>query len=214
MKKVSWLAVVLAVVFLFNVNVWAQDADDEDEDMLIGREAKFVEGIFGIYIDRGSRQNHFCPSGWMGDYGDIKLNESCKDAPYSGKTCVEIKYSAEGKQGANWCGIFWQNPPNNWGEKKGGYDIRGAKKLTFYAKGAKGDERIMEFKVGGITGTYADSDSIGIGPIDLTAEWQQYTIDLTDCDLSYISGGFCWATNADSNPDGCVFYLDDVQFEQ
>ena len=47
----------------------------------------------------------------------------------------------------------------------------------------------------------------------LTQEWKQYEIDLSGKDLSYISGGFCWATNLDVNPDGVVFYLDDIKYE-
>ena len=47
----------------------------------------------------------------------------------------------------------------------------------------------------------------------LTTDWQQFTIDLEGKDLSSISGGFCWATNLDVNPDGAMFYLDDIRFE-
>ncbi len=168
---------------------------------------------FGVYYDRGSRGNHFIPSGWMGDYGDIKISENCTDNPHSGKTCIKVTYTAQGKQGANWAGMYWQWPPNNWGEKKGGYDLTGAKKLTLWARGENGGETVLEFKVGGLTGTYSDSDSASIGPIQLTKEWKKYTIDLSDCDLSYISGGFCWVTNAMANPKGCTFYLDDIQYE-
>ncbi|MCK5346023.1 MAG: hypothetical protein KAR20_21580, partial [Candidatus Heimdallarchaeota archaeon] len=168
----------------------------------------------GVYYDRGNRQNHYIPSGWMGDYGDIKMNDNSKDQPHRGKTCIKFEYSAEGKQGANWCGVTWQNPANNWGEKDGGKDLREATKLTFWARGQAGNERIMEFKMGGIGGTYSDSDSIGVGPIDLTIEWQQYSIDLTEADLSYVVGGFCWSTSADANPDGMVFYVDDIQYEK
>ena len=137
--------------------------------------------------DRG---NHYIPSGWMGDYGDIKLDEGWKENPQAGKSCTKFSYSAQGKQGANWAGVFWQNPANNWGEKKGGFDVRGAKKLTFWARGEKGEERIMEFKVGGISGSYPDSDSASIGPIDLTAEWQQFTIDLVDRICRTLTAGF------------------------
>ncbi|HIE36441.1 MAG TPA: hypothetical protein EYP89_04295 [Candidatus Omnitrophica bacterium] len=31
--------------------------------------------VFYIYADKNSPQNHFIPSGWMGDYGDLKFNE-------------------------------------------------------------------------------------------------------------------------------------------
>jgi len=215
MKKLVWFVAILCVGLMFCAPVVsAEDWGDEEMDEIVGKAGDFKEGIFYVYKDKGDRANHYIPSGWMGDYGDIKMDLNCKEGPYEGKTCIEFNYTAKGKQGANWAGVFFQNPANNWGEKKGGFDLRGATKLTFWAKGTVGDERIMEFKTGGISGTYADSDSVGIGPIDLTAEWQQYTIDLTDVDLSYINGGFCWASNADSNPDGMVFYLDDIRYEK
>ena len=149
----------------------------------------------------------------MGDYGDISLNDRHMDNPHAGSTSIKIIYNGKATQGARWAGIYWQNPPNNWGTRPGGYDLTGAKKLTFWARGEKGGERIEEFKIGGITGEYADSDVAGIGPVVLTPEWQEYTIDLDGKDLSSISGGFCWVTNLDVNPQGCVFYIDDIKYE-
>jgi hypothetical protein len=216
MKKLFLVLAVLCVGLIASAPMAsAQSWDDEmmDEEV-IGKPAKFQDGVFYIYKDKSHKLNNYIPSGWMGDSGDIKMDLGCAENPYSGKNCIEFEYTAKGKNGANWAGVFWQNPANNWGEKKGGFDLRGAKKLTFWAKGKVGNERIMEFKMGGIGGPYGDSDSAGIGPIDLTPEWQQYEIDLTDIDLSYINGGFCWASNADSNPDGAVFYLDEIRFEQ
>jgi len=174
------------------------------------------DGVFRrlpIYSDAKSPDNHFIPSGWMGDYGDMKFNDKYMVNPHSGTTSIQIIYNTNATQGARWAGIYWQNPPNNWGTRPGGYDLTGAKKLTFWARGEKGGERIEEFKIGGITGEYADSDVAGIGPVVLTAEWQQFTIDLEGKDLSSISGGFCWATNLDVNPEGATFYLDDIRYE-
>ncbi len=176
---------------------------------------------FNVYTDRTARDNHFVPSGWMGDYGDIKLDTGWKDNPHGGTTCIKIVYTCEQKQGAGWAGIFWQNPANNWGTKPGGYDLTGAKKLVFWARGEKGGEMLSktqvgtlaEVKVGGITGEYADSDSVSIGPLMLTPEWKEYTIDLTGKDLTYISGGFCWAASAADNPSGFTIYFDDIYYE-
>jgi len=169
---------------------------------------------FYVYSDTRAATNHYIPSGWMGDWGDIKLDQNCKVNPYLGDTCIKITYSGEMSQGARWAGIYWQNPANNWGEKDGGFDLSGAKKFTFWARGEKGGERIEEFKVGGITGEFSDSDSSSIGPIVLNKEWTQYTIDLKGKDMSYIVGGFCWATNIDVNPNlPVVFYLDEMKYE-
>jgi len=168
---------------------------------------------FNVYTERSARDNHYIPSGWMGDWGDMKLDTGWKENPHSGTTCLKIIYSAEQKQGAGWAGIFWQNPANNWGTRKGGFDLRGAKQAVFWVRGAKGGELLAEVKVGGITGEYADSDSNSIGPITLTTDWKEYTIDLTGKDLSYISGGFCWAASAMDNPDGFTIFFDDMYYE-
>ncbi len=125
----------------------------------------------------------------------------------------QIIYSGKVSNGARWAGVYWQNPPNNWGNVDGGYDLSKANRITFWAKGEKGGERIEECKIGGLMGEYSDSDSAGIGPVILTDKWKQYVIDLKGKDLSYISGGFAWSLNVDVNPDGAVFYLDDIKYE-
>jgi len=168
---------------------------------------------FDVYTDKNARGNHYAPSGWMGDYSDLSFSDACKDNPHSGSTCISVIYRPNVSRGARWVGLYWQSPPNNWGDRKGGYDLTGAKKLTFWARGEKGGERIEEVKIGGITGTYPDSDIASAGPFILTKDWQEYSINLEDKDLSYISGGFCWSTNIDVNPDGCTFYLDNIRYE-
>jgi hypothetical protein len=30
---------------------------------------------FYVYLDKGARENHYIPSGWMGDYGDVKMDD-------------------------------------------------------------------------------------------------------------------------------------------
>ncbi len=167
---------------------------------------------FVVYLDKGNRENHYIPSGWMGDYGDIKLNDQSPDNPHSGTTCMQFSYSAKKSQDRGWAGVYWQNPANNWGNKKGGFDLTGITKLTFWARGAKGGEVIQKVMVGGIKGTYPDSASVEMGPIELTDTWKEYTINLAGKDLSYINGGFGWVTTADLNPEGCTFYLDDITY--
>jgi len=183
-------------------------------DTTMKPEGKKQEGMpFYVYSDRSSPKNHYIPSGWMGDYGDLKYDGASKEDPYLGDSCIKIIYNGKAAQGARWAGIFWQNPANNWGSTDGGSDLSKATKLTFWARGAKGGERIEEFKVGGIMGEFSDSDSASIGPVILTKEWTQYTIDLKGKDMSYIIGGFCWAANIDNNPEGATFYLDEIKYE-
>ncbi|AKL97998.1 hypothetical protein [Endomicrobium proavitum] len=168
---------------------------------------------FAVYVENASKANHFAPSGWMGDYGDLKISQASTDKPRSGNTAFKITYTAKMAQGAGWSGIYWQQPANNWGEKKGGYNLTGATKLTFWARGEQGGEKIAEFKVGGITGEFPDSDSQSIGPVVLTKEWQKFTIDLKGKDLTHIIGGFCFAASKDDNPNGFVIYIDDIIYE-
>lgn len=168
---------------------------------------------FPVYTDDSSPDNHYFPSGWMGDYADVTFDSAYLQNPHSGTTSIKIAYNNKATQGARWTGIYWQNPANNWGNRPGGYDLTGATKLTFWARGDKGGERIEEFKMGGMTGEYSDSDLAGIGPLVLTQEWKQYTVDLEGKDLSSITGGFAWAANIDNNPDGMIFYLDDIRYE-
>jgi len=170
--------------------------------------------VFYVYSDKGAQGNHFIPSGWMGDYGDLRIEDGNTIDPADGKTSIKWTYSGAAKQGANWAGCFWQNPANNWGDKLGGYDLTGYKRLTFWAKGQKGGESIAEFKVGGITGEHGDTDSQSIGPVELTKEWKKYTIDLADKNLSKIVGGFAWSASRDNNPDGFVIFLDEIRFEK
>jgi len=172
---------------------------------------------FYVYADSGSLDNHFIPSGWMPATAakDLRLDTNWKNYAFSGDTCIRVEY--KNNSGTRWAGIYWQNPANNWGTiPNAGLDLQGATKITFWARGDKGGEVIYEFKTGGLaSGEYIDSDSSSIGPIELTTEWKEYTIDLRGKDLSYVIGGFAWATNIDVNdPEGIVFYIDEIKFEK
>lgn len=169
---------------------------------------------FYVYEDKGTRGNHYVPSGFMPNGNCVSLNDSWAEDCYKGKTCIQLSYDVEcSRRDQKWVGIYWLNPPNNWGQKKGGFNLSEAEKLTFWAKGAAGGEQIQEFTMGGISGDYPDSDTAVIGPVILTNEWRKYTIDLRGKDLSYISGGFSWTTSEDVNSDSCTFFLDEIRYE-
>ena len=169
---------------------------------------------FYIYSDKGRRDNHFVPSGFMPDGKCISFNDRWQENCHNGKTCIKIVYDVEcSKESQEWAGIYWLNPANNWGRRKGGFNLTGATKLTFWAKGEIGGEQIQEFTIGGVEGDYPDSDKIVIGPVILSDQWKQYSIDLQGKDLSYISGGFAWSTEVAVNPESCVFYLDEMKFQ-
>ncbi len=171
--------------------------------------------LFTVYADAGDPfSSHFVPSGWMGDHQDVSLTTDHAENPRSGETCIKVVYRRNPAARHGWTGIVWQHPENNWGDRKGaGIDLSATSRLTFWARGEQGGERIEEFKVGGTKGPYPDSDEAKIGPVVLTQTWQQHIIDLSGSDLTHIIGGFVWAANLTGNPKGCIFYLDDIRFE-
>lgn len=170
---------------------------------------------FYVYQDKNSN-NHFVPSGYMADHECVAFDDAWQEGPKAGRSSILVVYdTACSRKKMKWAGIYWQNPANNWGGQKGGYDLRGATKLVFWAKGEQGGEHILEFKVGGIGArkAYPDTAEASIKNVILEPEWREYTIDLRGKDLSRIAGGFAWSTSVQVNSRPCVFYLDEIRFE-
>jgi hypothetical protein len=165
---------------------------------------------FEVYRDKGT---HFSPSGYMGDYGDVEIVSNWSTNPGKGEQCIKVTYAGKGLQGSNWAGVYWQDPEGNWGAINGaGYNLTGAKKIKFLARGESGAE-VVEFKAGGIAGKFPDSFRADGVIINLTPKWQEYEIDLTGNDLSTVVGGFLFTVSKTKNPAGCVFYLDEIRYE-
>jgi hypothetical protein len=183
--------------------------------MVVGACAGRAEVQFpmSVYGDGNPWEQHGAPSGWMGDFRDLRMDQKWTNHVHGGAACIKIIYTAQGSRYANMVGVMWQHPANNDGTIDGGLDLRGAKKVTFWARGEQGGEMIETFFFGGALGAYPDTDKTGINNIYLSKEWTQYEIDLSGLDLSYISCFFGWATARFNNPDGMVFYLDDIQVE-
>ncbi len=185
---------------------------------------------FYVYKDAGSACNHFNLRSLMPNESAFASMDECyKGNPHSGSTCIQCTYEASGR---NWGGFFFQNgvmfpheatPRENWGDyPNAGYDLTGATELTFWAKGHDGGEQVR-FDIGGI-GWRGDTPAaefpesiprISTGYIQLSSEWNQYSIDLSGKDLSYVLGGFSWVTSSGrNNGQNVVFYLDDIRFDK
>lgn len=162
--------------------------------------------------------NLFTASGWMGD-GElgrkyVEFSAADSTTPHSAPSCIKVSYTP-GSIG--WAGIYWQNQPDNWGDKPGtNYSNRSISKVSFWAKGARGGE-VVEFKSGGIENgnkKFRDSFVATTGRVTLTAEWRPYQIDLRGANLSSVIGGFAWVVSRDNNSTKTVsFFLDDIYFE-
>lgn len=170
---------------------------------------------FAVYTDGGAPGNHYVPSGYMGDYSAVTMNQYWARHPHDGKTCIQVTYRGALLPGVGWAGVYWQSPVDDWGTVRGrtGYDLRRARRLTFWVRGTTGAE-FVQFLVGGITGRYGDSlrPAVKTQVLQLSTAWQQVTINLAGKNLTHIIGGFGWVASAQDNPNGAVFYLDDIVY--
>ncbi|OQA23742.1 MAG: hypothetical protein BWY59_02543 [Verrucomicrobia bacterium ADurb.Bin345] len=153
---------------------------------------------------------NFALSGFMGDAADLRVSGGYAAMLRDGFPSLRVTYMPAGNSG--WSGAVWQNPANNWGTADGGYNLSKAKSLKFWARGERGDE-IVSFALGGNSANYPDSDALSSGPIQITGEWLEYVVDLSEVDLRYISAGFGFSVKREENPYGCTFFLDDVRYE-
>jgi len=155
----------------------------------------------------GGEASPYSPSGYMGDHKAIQMDADCTEKPHHGKTCLKVAFT----QDKGWGGVVWQNPPNDWGDKPGGFDLTGAEKLTFWARGENGNEQVtFGFGLINIDKKFHDNGKAET-KVTLTREWKQYTIDLTHCDMSCVKCGFRWVIAGQGHP--LTFYLSEVQYE-
>lgn len=175
------------------------------DSLLPGRAATLP---FYVYENQSSPANHFNPSGWMGKTSATKMNLGWLENPHSAPTCIQFQFAAD----TEWGGIIWQDPADDWGDRAGGWDLNGAKKLVFWARGGQGGE-VVSFKFGvlGHEKKFCDSGSGSLEALTLTPEWKEYAIELTGQDLTRIKTGFGWSLVAPGHP--VTFYLDDIRFE-
>ncbi len=203
---------ILIVLFFLSVPVVNAETM-EDVFPAQSKQKPFVPFI--VYQDKTSN-NRYIPSGYMPTGECLQVQDNETENCHQGDSCLKVTYDVHcSAKSRRWAGMYWLNPADNWGDRRGGYNLKGATKLVFWARGEEGNEQIAEFKVGGVgmNREFPDSDTAAIGPVILSKEWREYTIDLRDKDLSYIAGGFAWIANVDGNPDACTFYLDDIRFE-
>ena len=160
-----------------------------------------------VVYDEGGQPGAYIPSGWMGDTSAIRLDDQSTVQPKIGETCLQCEFT----QANGWAGVVWQNPENDWGDKIGGLDLTGAKKLKFWVRGNQGGE-LVKFGFGLIDRdkNYYDTAKKEI-EVRLQQEWQPIEIDLGNKELQRIKTGFYWVTAGQGRP--IKFYLDRIVFE-
>lgn len=161
-----------------------------------------------VYDEADREPAAYVPAGWMGNAKAIQIEPKCDVKPHGGKTCIRCDFTEK----TGWGGVVWQSPAGDWGDRPGGFDLTGAKKLTFWARGEKGGESVtFVFGLFPHEKRFFDTASGKLEKVKLTTEWTQYTIDLAGKDLSRIKSGFAWTLAANGEP--VTFYLDDIQYE-
>lgn len=157
--------------------------------------------------DDGFENMPWAPSGWMGSTDFLTLDGSYADDVHEGSSAIRMRY--EGKFG--WVGVAWQNPPNNWGDMDGGYDLDGATHLELWARGEYGGEK-ASFGVGllGSDAKFPDSGMTKVDGIVLTRDWRRYVVPLKKIDLSSVKTGFVVTLNGRSSP--VTIYMDSIRF--
>ena len=161
-----------------------------------------------VYDESATANPPFAPTGYMGNVKAVAMDPACADRPHAGKTCLQVKYADE----KDWGGVVWQSPASDWGVRPGGFDLTGAKTLSFWARGDQGGEVVtFEFGILGRDKAFFDTASAKLDKVALKREWTHYEIDLKGRDLTRIKTGFAWVIAADGKP--VTFYLDDVRFE-
>ncbi|MBU1044946.1 MAG: hypothetical protein KJ915_11175 [Candidatus Omnitrophica bacterium] len=212
--KTIFVSLVFLTTFSFAANDTGMNQENVKEK-LVGKRAMFTnDEFFYVFSERGSPLDHKVPCNWMGDFKCIDLFQNCRDNPQTGEFCMRWKYIPESMQEEGWVGVYWQTYHKS-GETqmRDGVDLRQAKKITLWARGEQGNEKI-KIKVGGLGGRFPDSDQKTSDVLTLSKDWQQFSVNLEDVDMSFIDGIFCWLTDKKMNPDGCVFYLDNIRYEK
>ncbi|MEM9020356.1 MAG: hypothetical protein AAGC44_07310 [Planctomycetota bacterium] len=162
-----------------------------------------------VYTDADAA-SPWIASGYMGNARQIVMDPNHTQAPRSGQTCLRVQYRAPDE----WGGVVWQDPPNDWGDLAGGFDLRGATALEFWARGAQGGEVVsFGFGVLGSDKPFADSGSGSLEEVKLTDDWRRYRVEIgSSVDLQRIKTGFFWTVAGQGEP--IIFYLDDIRFIQ
>ena len=164
---------------------------------------KPVKVPYAIYADGVASK--FYASGWMGNTGAMKTDDGCTENPHSGDVCLKVSYDAKD----NWAGIYWQDPPNDWGDKEGGVNLENATMLEFWARGEKGGEKV-NFFMGGIENKPFSDTGSGKREVTLKKTWTRYRIPLDGEDLSRIKTAFGFNFGGQGKP--FAFFRDDIRY--
>jgi hypothetical protein len=141
----------------------------------------------------------------------IQIEPASASEAHSPPQAWKVNFEKEG----GFAGICWKNKAGNEGELPGDdLSKAGYRRISFWAKGAKGGE-VAEFRAGGLghlKTRYRDSFDVTAGKVKLGPTYAEYSIFVTDADLSSVMTVFCALFHREDNADGALIYIDDVQY--
>lgn len=240
MKMQKWLALALAVSFCMPGLASASEEDayaayqpQKDAALTYLTNAlHYGDGSVYVYSDFALTENHFTQKAkmWGNDETLVAdMDENWSKKPFQGSSCIRCEIEVSRRDWGGWLFLNGYLPEGeklphlNDGSTDGeGLDLTGATELRFWARGEKGGEKV-EFFTGGFgydgntndqTADYPDSThKQSLGYMKLTKQWAEYSIPLTNVDMSYIVCGFGFVCSTDNSKQGKnVFYLDEIRF--
>lgn len=134
-KKVSFIVFLVLLFLLFYHHV-----------------SQAVENLY-VFKDYDSNMNHFLTIDKLGDHDSIYCRENLNNPSPKGGSSLEVIYDPMGYETRYSSTISWIISK---GEGEDEYDLNGAKRLFFYARGKNGGE-IVQFDLGRIS---IDSDTL------------------------------------------------------
>lgn len=164
---------------------------------------------FYIYKNNEPDTNHFLSVAKTGDFENLIHESYNLSALSEDGNCIKISYTPCEIDKHNWTSISWMVSDT---EKENAYDLQGAKRIAFYAKGEEGGETV-QFDSGAISYENGHLSGGSTGAVVLSGEWREYSIDLDGADLSLTKIGFSCTINKFDNPQGAVIYLDEIKYE-
>ncbi len=160
-----------------------------------------------FYVYKDNENLPYVMSAYMGNHQKVEVDLGNTESVKAGETAIKISYHAE----KDWYGLGFVDPPNDWGEILGGYNIREAKSFSFWAK-ASYDNLYATVGFGLIEEDkpFPDTDKDLIR-LYLTKEWKKYTIDTKALDLNCIRSGFVLFSGGEGMPH--EIFIDEIVFE-
>jgi hypothetical protein len=141
----------------------------------------------------------------------IRLEKAEQTQAHSPPEAWRIEFDEKG----GFAGICWKNRAGNEGEAPGDdLSAAGYRRISFWAKGEAGGE-IVEFRAGGLGNVktrYRETLDVTAGKLKLGTSWTEYSIYVSNADLSSVMTPFCALFHQEDNPAKAVIYLDDIQY--